>query len=253
MSCRLLLKNDLHIVSIQLATTAIEKLFKSFLNFVHNEKVDERIHKPSELYEYGEVYFKHHEIEVDMNFLKWLDYVYFSRYSSDLYPGKVISFGTRHFLYNLDMIFYQVFNLYTKMNEELSQLYFAKDRLKMIQKDNQLYSKIDKTRWLKQPQRVVKAMFMGGRRTDVIFDMYFYNPSNAFLFEDGVVDAGALQVPLDFGVITDVEMRALNRKYWLIRKVRFLGELVVHAPMLMRLLYFYRIKPFFSKNNSKGK
>lgn len=244
-SCRLLFEKELYLVAIQLGTTAIEKLFKSFINFVHHEKVDERIHKPSELYSYDEAYFKHHNIEVNTDFLVWLDKVYISRYSSELYPGKIISFGDRHFLFHLDFLFHQIFTLYTKMNEDLANLYFSNGRQKQIKKNNQLYSKLDRPTWLKQPQKVVKAMFLGGRRTDAIIDMYYYYPNNPFSFEDGVVNAGALQVPIDFGTITDVEYRAIGRKYWLKRKVMLVRDIFIHSPLLMRLFYNYRVRPLF--------
>ena len=124
-ACRTLIELDQPIVGIQLGTTALEKLFKSFMNFSYDQKFDHRIHSPHTIYEFAEETFNLCNLTFDKLFLKWMEEIYITRYSSSIYPMKEISFGQKQFLGRLDKIFLDVFTHYKQVNSELSQLYFC--------------------------------------------------------------------------------------------------------------------------------
>ena len=205
-ACRTLIENDQPIVGIQLGTTALEKLFKSFMNFSYDQKFDYRIHSPHVIYEFAEETFNLCGLTFDKSFLKWMEEIYITRYSSCIYPMKEISFGTKHFLGRLDKIFFDVFTHYTNLNAELSQLYFCTPLQEKLSSAFFNTMKTSFQEFLSGEQKVYKIYYISGRRTDVKSEFYAFNPERPFIFKDALVKDEKLHVEFDFGTISPLDL-----------------------------------------------
>ena len=205
LACRTLIEFDQPIVGIQLGTTALEKLFKSFMNFSYDAKFDYRIHSPHTIYEYAEETFNLCNLNFDKLFLKWMEEVYITRYSSSIYPMKEISFGQKQFLGRLDKIFLEVFTHYKKVNSELSQLYFC---LPFQEKLGSAYFKSSKQTfhdYASGEQKVYKIFYISGRRTDIKSEVYAFKPEKPFIFKDAKIIDENLVVEFDFGIVSPLD------------------------------------------------
>lgn len=211
LAARILFEKEHILPAIQLATTAIEKLFKSFINIAYDEMFDKRVHEPYQLYLCAEEGFKHHGLKFSTDFLFWLDQVYHSRYSSNLYPAKEITFGEKHFLMNLDEIFYKTFEFYKKCNDELASLYFCKTFLSQITTNNHIHQGLKKEDESKKAQKIFSFFFIDGRRTDVKTHIRAFNPSNPFVFKDVQIQGESVVFNLDVGTLSPMD---LPPDYW---------------------------------------
>lgn len=205
LASRLLLSNGSILPAIQLATTSIEKIFKSFINIISNNIFEKKVHDPHQLYLIGKGAFEYHKLEFNIDFLIWLEKVYHSRYSSNLFPGKEITFGEKHFLINLDDVFYKIFTFYKKCNDELSLLYFNDLNLSVIRLNNHIYSGI-KSNTAHYEQKIYSFFFIDGRRTDCKTQIKSFNPKNPFVFKDAIIKNGNLLLDIDVGTLSAMDL-----------------------------------------------
>lgn len=200
-AARILIKEGRYLVPIQLATTSVEKLFKSFVNLLGEKRVEDRIHFPSQILSKNIELFEKYDLVFKGNFLEWLDQVYDTRYSSNMHPGKEIDFGDRLFLLTLDQIFFFFFSFYREINEELGNIFFKNVSIDKVTTDNYYFSNEDLDDWLDKPQKLIKIFFVDGRifTTEVMLEVYA--PKSPFNVKPIQIKDGLLQAEIDLGQI----------------------------------------------------
>lgn len=206
LACRTLLEQDQPLVAIQLGTTAIEKLFKAFINFSFEGKFEFRTHSPYKLYDIGEVAFINCNLIFDKHFFKWLDDVYVTRYSSSIYPAKEITFGHKQFLGRMDRIFFEVFSHFKAVNIELAQLYFCNPFQENLSTAYYNVATSNFNEYVSREQKIYSIFFVSGRRTDAKSDVYAYNPDKPFVFKDAELENERLILRLNFGFLSQMDL-----------------------------------------------
>lgn len=210
---RVLIENERVLPAIQLATTSIEKLFKSFINLMLSERFEKKIHEPDELYLYCMEEFSHYGLSFNISFLAWLKNVYKTRYSSNLFPGKEVTFGENYFIYYLDEIFFKTFEFYKGVNSELSQLYFNETIENKVRQNNCFLSSLDDFVFLRQEQRVFSLFFINGRRTDIEIKFRAFNSKDPFVFKDAMINEdGHIELNLNVGEFSPMDLPPVY--YW---------------------------------------
>ncbi|AUN97326.1 hypothetical protein C0V70_04210 [Bacteriovorax stolpii] len=194
---RLLVREQFILNSIQLACTAVEKLLKAFLYVQSDTKIHFE-HDPSKIFKRNESIFDKFFV-FDRNFLKWLGKVYGSRYTSDYGARKEIQFGEKHFLAELDYIFYQVFSFFKAANFAFSEVYFSGHRNEIKNYENYISQNKNKEKFKCEPQHFFAFQLFGVEHLEITMELKAFNPEKPFVFKDSVIKDGNSLLEVDFG------------------------------------------------------